>query len=215
MSDLPGLVVDIEARIDKLEKGLKRANAAQNRASDQMERRARQSADKLRDTYGKAGDSILATFKRLGPGLAGGLVGGLTVGALSGLSQNLGRIVNETAQIGDEAKRAGVSVQALQEWKFVGAQNRIGIDQIVDGLKELNLRADEFVVTGQGAGAEAFSRLGYGATELTSKLADPSKLLLEIIGRMESMDEAARIRISDELFGGSAGERFAELVSAQ
>jgi len=27
------------------------------------------------------------------------------------------------------------------------------------------------------------------------------------------MDEAARIRISDELFGGSAGERFAELVS--
>ena len=41
MSDLPGLVVDIEARIDKLEKGLKRANAAQNRASDQMERRAR------------------------------------------------------------------------------------------------------------------------------------------------------------------------------
>ncbi|WP_340241356.1 hypothetical protein [Sulfitobacter pontiacus] len=213
MSDLPGLVVDIEARIDKLEKGLKRANAAQNSASGQMERRARQSADKLRDTYGKAGDSILATFKRLSPGLAGGLVGGLTVGALSGLSQNLGRIVNETAQIGDEAKRAGVSVQALQEWKFVGAQNRIGIDQIVDGLKELNLRADEFVVTGQGAGAEAFARLGYGATELKAKLADPSKLLLEIIGRMESMDEAARIRISDELFGGSAGERFAELVN--
>ena len=178
-----------------------------------MERRARQSADKLRDTYGKAGDSILATFKRLSPGLAGGLVGGLTVGALSGLLQNLGRIVNETAQIGDEAKRAGVSVQALQEWKFVGAQNRIGIDQIVDGLKELNLRADEFVVTGQGAGAEAFARLGYGATELKAKLADPSKLLLEIIERMESMDEAARIRISDELFGGSAGERFAELVS--
>ena len=213
MSNLPGLVVDIEARIDKLEKGLKRANVAQKRASGQMERRARQSADKLRDTYGKAGDSILATFKRLGPGLAGGLVGGLTVGALSGLSQNLGRIVNETAQIGDEAKRAGVSVRALQEWKFVGAQNRIGIDQIVDGLKELNLRADEFVVTGQGAGAEAFARLGYGATELKAKLADPSKLLLEIIGRMESMDEAARIRISDELFGGSAGERFAELVS--
>jgi hypothetical protein len=213
MSNLPGLVVDIEARIDKLEKGLKRANAAQNRASGQMERRARQSADKLRDTYGKAGDGILATFKRLGPGLAGGLIGGLTVGALSGLSQSLGRIVNETAQIGDEAKRAGVSVRALQEWKFVGAQNRIGIDQIVDGLKELNLRADEFVVTGQGAGAEAFARLGYSATDLKGKLAGPSKLLLEIIGRMESMDQAARIRISDELFGGSAGERFAELIS--
>lgn len=212
MSDLPGLIVDVEARIDKLEKGLKRANAAQNRASNQMERRARQSADRLRDTYGKAGDSILATFKRLGPGLAGGLVGGLTVGALSGLSGNLGRIVNDVASIGDEAKRAGVSVQALQEWKFVGAQNRIGIDQVVDGLKELNLRADEFIITKTGPAAEAFQRLGISANELKTKLKDPSELLLEIIGRMEGLDQAARIRISDELFGGSAGERFAELV---
>ncbi|MFG6562583.1 phage tail tape measure protein [Sulfitobacter sp. 1A13421] len=212
MSDLPGLIVDVEARIDKLEKGLKRANAAQNRASNQMEARAKQSANRLRDTYGKAGDSILATFKRLGPGLAGGLVGGLTVGALSGLSGNLGRIVNDVASIGDEAKRAGVSVQALQEWKFVGAQNRIGIDQVVDGLKELNLRADEFIITKTGPAAEAFQRLGISANELKTKLKDPSELLLEIIGRMEGLDQAARIRISDELFGGSAGERFAELV---
>ncbi|MEH6645502.1 phage tail tape measure protein [Sulfitobacter sp.] len=213
MSDLPGLIVDIEARMDKLERGFKKANAVQNRASGQMEARAQRSANKLRDTYGKAGDGILATFKRLGPGLAGGLIGGLTVGALSGLSQNLGRIVNETAQIGDEAKRAGVSVRALQEWKFVGEQNRIGIDQVVDGLKELNLRADEFIITKSGPAAEAFARLGISATELETKLKDPSELLLEIIGRMEDMDQAARIRISDELFGGSAGERFAELVS--
>ena len=212
MSKLPSLIVDVEARIDRLEKGLKKANTAQNRVSNQMEARAKQSANRLRDTYGKAGDSILATFKRLGPGLAGGLVGGLTVGALSGLSANLGRIVNDVASIGDEAKRAGVSVQALQEWKFVGAQNRIGIDQVVDGLKELNLRADEFIITKSGPAAEAFQRLGISAGELKAKLKDPSELLLEIIGRMENMDQAARIRISDELFGGSAGERFAELV---
>jgi len=213
MSDLPGLIVDVEARIDKLERGLRKANDVQNRASGQMERRAQVSANRLRDTYGKAGDGILATFKRLGPGLAGGLIGGLTVGALSGLSQNLGRIVKETAQIGDEAKRAGVSVRALQEWKFVGQQNRIGIDQVVDGLKELNLRADEFIITKSGPAAEAFARLGISASELETKLKDPSELLLEIIGRMEGLDAAARIRISDELFGGSAGERFAELVS--
>ena len=60
MSDLPGLIVDVEARIDKLEKGLKRANAAQNRASGQMDTRAKQSAIRLRDTYGIAGGSILA-----------------------------------------------------------------------------------------------------------------------------------------------------------
>ena len=213
MSELPGLIVEVEARINKLEQGLKKANAVQNRASGQMERRAQVSANRLRDTYGKAGDGILATFKRLGPGLAGGLIGGLTVGALSGLSQNLGRIVKETAQIGDEAKRAGVSVRALQEWTYVGKQNRIGVDQVVDGLKELNLRADEFIITKAGPAAEAFARLGISAGELKTKLKDPSELMLELIGRMEGLDAAARIRISDEIFGGSAGERFAELVS--
>jgi hypothetical protein len=205
---LPGLVVDVEARIDKLEKGLKRANAVQKRSSTVMERRARVSAARMRDSYGRAGDSILATFKKLGPGI----IAGLSVGALAGVTRNLGRIVTETAQIGDEAKRAGVSVRALQEWSFVGKQNRIGIDQIVDGLKELNLRADEFVITGKGPAAEAFARLGFGATELKRKLKDPSALLLEIIGRMEGLDKAAQIRVGDEIFGGSAGERFVELV---
>lgn len=208
MNNLPGLIVDIEARIDKLEKGLKRANSLQKRSSTAMERRARVSADRMRTSYGKAGSSIEATFKKLGPAL----IGGLTVGALGALSNNLGRVINQTAQIGDEAKRAGVSVQALQEWSFIGKQNRIGIDQIVDGLKELNLRADEFIVTGKGPAAEAFARLGYGATDLKSKLENPSELLLEIIGRLEDLDTAAQIRVSDEIFGGSAGERFVELV---
>lgn len=205
---LPGLVVDIEARIDKLEKGLKRANNLQKRSSTVMERRARVSAARMRDSYGRAGNSISAIFKKLGPGL----VAGLSVGALAGVSRSLSRIVTETAQIGDEAKRAGVSVRALQEWNYIGKQNRIGTDQIVDGFKELNLRADEWIVTKSGPAAEAFQRLGYSATELKMKLKDPSELLLEIIGRMESLDDAARIRISDEIFGGSAGERFVELV---
>ncbi|WP_424976808.1 phage tail tape measure protein [Leisingera sp. S232] len=209
---MPGLIVPLEARVDKLEKGLKRANAMQKRSAAAMERRARVSADRLRDTYGKAGDSILATFRKLGPSIAGGLVGGLTVGALSSVTNNMDQIVRTTAQIGDEAKRAGVSVRALQEWSYVGRQNRIGIDQIVDGLKEMQLRTDELIVTGKGPAAEAFDRLGFSSDQLKVKLKDPSELLLEIIGRMEQLDEAARIRIADEIFGGSAGERFVELV---
>ncbi len=44
MNNLPGLVVDVEARIDKLEKGMQRAAKAQARGSNQMERRAQRSA---------------------------------------------------------------------------------------------------------------------------------------------------------------------------
>ncbi|PTE19883.1 hypothetical protein C5F48_20525, partial [Cereibacter changlensis JA139] len=57
---LPGLVVEVEARIDRLEKSLKRANALQSRSATDMEKRAKQSADRLRSTYGAAGDGIAA-----------------------------------------------------------------------------------------------------------------------------------------------------------
>lgn len=209
MSDLPGLIVDVEARIDKLEKGLKRANAAQNRASGQMERRAKQSAEKMRDTYGKAGDSILATFKRLGPGL----VAGLSVGALAGLTRNIGQVVKEVASIGDAAKTAGIEIEAFQELKFVGDQNRIGVDALTDGLKELSLRADEFIVTGGGPAAEAFRRLNLSASQLAEGLKKPDVLFENIIRKMEGLDDAAQIRIADEVFGGTAAEQFSALIS--
>ena len=94
------------------------------------------------------------------------------------------------------AKRAGVDVKSFQELSHVADQNRISVDALTDGMKELNLRADEFIVTGKGSAAEAFARLGFNASELKKKLADPSALLVEIIARLEKLDKAAQIRIS-------------------
>lgn len=148
----------------------------------------------------------------LGAVFAGGFLGGAAVAAVSEATSRVRGLATEVAAVGDEAKRAGMSAKAFQEWKFVAEQNRIGVDALTDGFKELSLRADEFVLTGQGSAAEAFQRLGYGAEDLKKKLADPSELMLEIIGRLQKMDKAAQIRISDELFGGSAGERFVELL---
>lgn len=205
MSELPGLIVPIEARIDQLERSLKKASRAQNRAAGLMERRAQQSARRIGNSYSAMGESAAAAFtKKLLPVVA-------AVGSVQTVRQ-IADVTKSVAQLGDEAKRAGVNAEAFQEWRYVAEQNRIGVDQMVDGLKELNLRADEFVLTSKGPAAEAFARLGYTAGELREKLKNPSDLLLEIIGRMEELDAAARIRISDEIFGGSAGERFVELV---
>ncbi|MDE4096665.1 hypothetical protein [Phaeobacter gallaeciensis] len=202
---LPGLVVEVEARVDRLEKGLARANRAQRRAAQNMERRAKKSADRIGATYAKMGSGIAASFKGMAVPLVGGIASASTLRAIADTTKGI-------AQLGDEAKRAGVSAQAFQEWKFVAEQNRIGIDAMVDGLKELNNRADEFIITGKGPAAEAFARLGYGADELGEKLKDPSELLLEMMGRMRRLNVAARIRVASELFGDTAGERFVELV---
>ncbi|WP_141101984.1 hypothetical protein [Oceanicola sp. 22II-s10i] len=202
---LPGLVVELEARIDRFEKGLAKANLTQRKTARTMERRAAQSADRIGVTYGRMTSAVAAKFARMAVPLAAGI-------ASAGTARAIADTTRQVASLGDEAKRAGVPLQAFQEWKFVAEQNRIGVDQMTDGLKELNLRADEFVVTGQGPAAEAFARLGFGAEELTGKLKQPSELLLEIFERARRLDSAARIRVADEIFGGTAGERFVELM---
>ncbi|WP_444665745.1 phage tail tape measure protein [Cereibacter changlensis] len=210
---LPGLIVEVEARIDKMERALKRANALQSKSATDMERRAKQSADRMRSTYGSMGDGIAASLKKLAVPFAGGMLAGITGAGLTELVQKAGDVAKGVASIGDEAKRAGLSAKAFQEWSFVAEQNRIGIDSLTDGFKEMSLRADEVVVTGKGSAADAFKRLGYTSSELAVKLKDPSKMMLEILGRLEQMDKAAQIRIADEIFGGSGGERFVELLS--
>ena len=217
--DAERLIVLLEARIRDFEKNMQKASGTADKSYGRMRKDSKSAtrqmeADMVRSTtrINQALASSSAKIGAYGKAAVGGFLGGFLAGGVAGIISQIGRVANSIAQVGDEAKRAGVSIEAFQEWKFVAEQNRIGIDQMTDGLKELNLRADEFVLTGKGSAAEAFQRLGYTSGELAKKLEDPSKLLLEIIDRLGKFDKAAQIRISDELFGGSAGERFVELI---
>ncbi len=163
-------------------------------------------------TLAKTGvGEVTAAFGRIrAAALNLGTLGGAL--SLAGLVSGARQAASDIAAIGDEARRAGLSAKAFQELKYVAEQNRIGIDSLTDGIKELNLRADEFISTGGGAAAEAFQRLGFGAEDLKRKLEDPSALFTEIIGKLEKFDRAAQIRIADEIFGGTGGERFVQMI---
>ncbi|WP_026616379.1 phage tail tape measure protein [Ensifer aridi] len=156
---------------------------------------------------------VMASFARVKT-LAGGAAG-IVTGLVSASTVAVIRdAASAIASVGDEARRAGLDVKSFQELKYVAEQNRVGVDALTDGIKELNLRADEFIVTGGGSAAEAFQRLGYSAEELKRKLKDPADLFTEIIGRLEQLDKAAQIRIMDEIFGGTGGEQFVQLIEA-
>lgn len=142
-----------------------------------------------------------------------GLFAGIAAGGIAGIVSQIANVAKGVAAIGDEAARAGVSIRAFQELAYVATQNRVAVDSLVDGLKELSLRADEFIRTGAGPAAEAFGRLGLNAETLKQKLKDPSELFLTIIGRLQQLDRAAQIRIADEVFGGTGGERFVQLIN--
>ncbi|MEF9601103.1 hypothetical protein O4J55_01770, partial [Paracoccus sp. PXZ] len=213
------LVVMLEARISEFEKRMRKAEGQGTRTYQNLRRGSRSATRQMEADMNRAAGSINATLKSItgsigsfGKGLAGGILGGLAAGGVAGIANGTRQMVKGLAEIGNEAKRAGISAQAFQEWKFVAEQNRISVDALVDGFKELSLRADEFIVTGVGPAAEAFTRLGFRAQDLKAKLKDPSALMVEILGKLEGFDKAAQIRIADEIFGGTGGERFVELL---
>jgi hypothetical protein len=213
------LVVLLEARIRDLEKNMAKASGVtaktyremslgSKRATKNMEQDMVRSTTRINQALAQTSTKIGA----FGKAAIGGFIGGLVAGGIAGVVNQVRDVANAVAEVGDQAKMAGVDVKSFQELKFVAEQNRIGVDALTDGLKELNLRADEFILTGKGSSAEAFQRLGYGAEELKKKLEDPSALFTEIIGKLGKFEKAAQIRISDELFGGSAGEKFVQLI---
>ena len=213
------LVVRLEARINDFEKNMRRAEGTGTRTYQNMRRHSRSATRQMEQDMARSASrinqsvaSVTGGIGTMGKALAGGFLGGLAVGGLAEIVSSSRQVVTGLAQIGDEAKRAGLSAQAFQEWKFVADQNRVSVDALVDGFKELSLRTDEFIVTGIGPASEAFGRLGLRAEDLKKKLKDPSALMLEIMQRLEGMDRAAQIRIADELFGGTGGEQFVQLL---
>ncbi|RVG95999.1 D-alanyl-D-alanine carboxypeptidase family protein [Sinorhizobium meliloti] len=202
------LLVTFRANADKYQRDVDRARTYGGKRFRQMQ----QDAEKAGSGIEKAMGGAMKTLGSFGKGVLGGAVGALAVGGFGQIIASGRDVVRTYAMISNEAKRAGLSAKAFQELSYVAEQNRIEVDALIDGMKELNLRADEWIVTGAGPAAEAFQRLGYSAQDLKRKLADPSALLIEIIGRLEHLDRAAQIRIADELFGGTGGERFVELL---
>lgn len=163
---------------------------------------------RVRDALGGAVSQALVLGKRLA------WVGGTAAAATWGI----GRMVGGVAELGNEIKisseRLGVGARWLQEWMYVAGRFGVNNDALVDGLKELGLRADEFVMTGSGGAAESFQRLGITVKDLRKTAGETDQLLDLVLSRMGKVkNDAARQRIFDELFGGTGGEQFVAMLS--
>ncbi len=158
---------------------------------------------------GAAGAGLTA----LGPaGLAAAAAIGAVILAVRGLVQASRQSLDFAANIKAQAETAGLAVEAYQELTFAAEKYNVTQDALTDGMKELILRADEYVVTAKGPAEEAFRRLGFTQDELKGKLKNTSALFSEVIERMEGLDRAAQIRVADEIFGGTAGEQFVRFL---
>nr|WP_320142403.1 hypothetical protein [uncultured Cohaesibacter sp.] len=201
--DLEKLVLRIEANTTQFNKALKKIEKNTASSMDRSEK----SVLKFTSRLGGLGKAATRAVSAVG-GFAGIAVGGGLAG-VAALAKNSAEQIGEMAT---EAKRAGVSFEAFQELEFAASKSGVSIDALTDGLKEMQLRADEFILTGKGSGADAFKRLGYGADDLKERLKEPDKLFEDIVGRLQQFDKAAQIRIADEVFGGTGGEQFVQMI---
>lgn len=209
MDDTQRLVVSLEARMTKYERDMARARNATNDNFKRMEGRAQQSARNMERTMGRASASIGEKLEGMFAPL---MRGGAVVAGVGGAAIALKEIANSIADVDREARKAGVTSRAWQQWTYVATATGMSIDGVTDALKELNIRGDEFAKTGKGSAEEAFQRLGYSATDVAQKLKDPSRFMDEIIGKLQQMDAAAQTRILDEVFGGTGAEEMAKVL---
>lgn len=192
------------------------AFSADLRAYEASLRRGEKRTNDFERRAGKSVSGVGQAFIRMG-GLAkaalAGLAGGIVAGGVTALVGEFRSIARSIADIGDQAKLAGVSAKTFQEWRHVAEQARIPVDAMADAFKELAIRADEFATTGKGSAAEAFERIGLSQEEVKERLKDPAELMLTIIDRTRQLgDTAAGVRIFDEILGGQGGERFVRLI---
>ncbi|WP_119254383.1 phage tail tape measure protein [Shinella zoogloeoides] len=209
MDDTQRLVVSLEARMTKYERDMARARNATNDNFKKMEGRAQQSARNMERTMGRASASIGEKLQGMFAPL---MRGGAVVAGVGGAAIALKEIANSIAEVDREARKAGVTSKAWQQWTYVATATGMSIDGVTDALKELNIRGKEFALTGKGSAEAAFQRLGYSATDVAQKLQDPSRFMDEIIGKLKKLDMAQQTLELDEIFGGTGAEQMAKVL---
>lgn len=143
-------------------------------------------------------------------------VGGLAAAlAIREVAQFVSRTVEAGAALDQVSDRLGVTTDWLTEMTYAASQYGVQNDALIDGIKELSLRTDEFVATGVGPAEEAFTRLGLSQKDLNAVSHDTAELFDLVAERLRNVENvAARQRLVDEIFGGTGGEQMAEMASA-
>ncbi|WP_284266132.1 hypothetical protein [Roseicyclus amphidinii] len=166
--------------------------------------RAAASARRVGDTFRTAAGEV----GRLGRNVALGV--GTVGGAMVALARDQATAIEEITRA---SNRIGVDAEWLSGLGYAARQFGVENDALVDGLKELSMRADEFAETGGGPAAEAFGRLGISAEEAGRLASDTEEMFAVVRDRIAEIDDvAARQRIADEVFGGTAGEVMIEVL---
>ena len=136
---------------------------------------------------------------------------GAAAGA-AGMGYMIQRTMEGTQQLSRQAEMAGTTVQAMQELQFAGRQLGVRQGNITDAMKEMNVRMQDFIQTGAGPAKDAFDVLNMSQQEVQRATQDTDQAFMNIIRRLQQMDESKAMNLADQIFGGQGAEAVISLI---
>ena len=144
-------------------------------------------------------------------GIAGSLKGislGLAAGAGAAAVAGLAAIANNAFQMGsaltEAAAKVGVTVEALQEMRYVAEQNGVSIETMEGSLNKMTRTLGELQLQNP-ATTKTFEALGLSAKEFIDLT--PTESFTKIVDALSKIeDETVRAAIGNKIFGRSYAE---------
>jgi hypothetical protein len=171
----------------------------------------RRTSRKMKQVGDEADDSgdKLQTAGQVGAAAVGAISAAVT-GAVAGMGALVAKTAEYAKQVDNAAEQSGVGAERIQEIAFAAERvSGVRFDTVRDGLKELALRSAE-AAEGTGEAQEAFKRLGISQQFLQN--ATTSEIFSRVQQEMKGLTKQQRILTTEQVFGGEAGEKFAEVM---
>lgn len=120
----------------------------------------------------------------------------------------------ETAdELGDQASKLGMSVEALQEWNYVAKLLAVDNEQLQKAFTKTNSLLGDLASGNTSSATDALEKLGITYDDLKGKNVDQAfEIIRNALANLE--DETLRVGIANDIFGEKIGTDLQQLLSA-
>lgn len=117
-----------------------------------------------------------------------------------------------TTAIRDQARQAGVTTQALQEYRYAALRAGVSNDQLADGFKELTQKIGE-AADGSKSAAAMFQTAGVNIRDANGEVRNAADVLPELADAYNKLgSEAEKSSFAARIFGADAGPKMKALL---
>lgn len=199
------MAIRLEIQVDD------RGSVEVKKFADTARKETKDAAQKMEKNIGGAGNSIVASFKKMSSGakLFAGVAASAAVVSLGNLVK---RTIEAQDRIGKLSLRLGESTEFLSEMAFVAERSGVSVETMNMAIQRANRRLAEFAATGKGPAAEAFKQLGIDVRNADGTMKSFEQLLPELADAFQKIEsEAEKTRLAFQLFD-SEGVSFLQIL---